>query len=100
MSGNIIVAGEIDKTITRLTALENIEGTFWVSTTLEDGTGKIILFNRVLVPSVIKNMNYDFAVDYPYENTIKKKTVLVYDVLDPATWKVHLNETFVKEYND
>ena len=94
----LLSALEVSKLTTKIIAGENITTKFWVITTLKDKDGTTLILNKVLIPSLNAGEPFLAKVEYPFPDSIERKEVLVYDTFDPSKWKVHLNETFVKEY--
>lgn len=93
-----IEASEISKREMKLTFNEEVGVPFFVVVTLYDENDSILSLNKqrfgpVNVGEVIINSNY-------YDlNLVKKKTAVVYDVLNPQIWKVHLVRDFEVLYN-
>jgi hypothetical protein len=94
----LLNAEDVSKTTTKLFAIENVDKPFWVITTLLDEDGAIILFSKILYPSLEKDQPYDHIVSYPDLDLVKTKKVVVFDVNDPSLWTVYLNETFEVQY--
>jgi hypothetical protein len=94
----LLNAEDVSKTTTKLLAIENVDKPFWVITTLLDEDGTIILFSKILYPSLEKEQPYEHIVSYPDLDLVKTKKVVVFDVNDPSLWTVYLNETFEVQY--
>ncbi|MBT6367475.1 hypothetical protein HOJ75_02205 [Candidatus Woesearchaeota archaeon] len=96
----VVSISDISKSVTELYIDENITVPFSVITQLYDENGTVIVFNKVLYPSAQKDDVIQMTVTYDTIDTVKQKSVTVYDVPDPSVWKVYLNETFVAEYDN
>jgi hypothetical protein len=94
----LLNAEDFSKTTTKLLAVEDVDKPFWVITTLLDEDGVIILFSKILYPSLEKDQPYDHIVSYPDLDLVKTKKLVIFDVNDPSLWTVYLNETFEVQY--
>lgn len=97
LNKHVVEAHDVSKLITKLQVNRDIDVSFWVHITLYD------LNNQVLYQSKQKYSPLsigDVLISSPFydENLVKKKTAIVYDVLDPQVWKVYLNESFEVVY--
>jgi hypothetical protein len=111
-SGNVCVSGACqerlpsveaiehsDKRQIKIKGLEDVTVPFFVSMTLYGENNSVLARSEIKYPHLNEGGTIYSYSDYPNENLVKKKEVIVYDVPDPNKWTVFLNETFVMEYN-